>query len=72
MGKKAKRLKSRIEINVYEVDKEDPETFKPEITFKGEVLSVKGLETISFLMKKALRHYKIKMGEELKKGESDG
>lgn len=72
MPKKARSLKTKIKIFIYEPIPEDLETHKPQVKFSGKILSMKELEAVSFRMRRELRHFKIQEGARLKKeGESE-
>lgn len=60
------KVRTKIEVIIYEPINEIPETHTPQFNFSGQVISMKTLESISFNMRKALRKFKLDKARAIK------
>jgi hypothetical protein len=58
--KEKKRVKHKVVVTVYHPEDTLPETHRPEITFEGEMMTMKTTEMIFHHMRRALRMEKLK------------
>jgi hypothetical protein len=65
------KIKTEIHIVIYEPVNDIPETHKPQISFEGDVLRMKELDQVNFIMRKELRRYKMTTGKELLESETE-